>query len=213
MRMGSHQRPSFRLGGQVECINWNRILVMSSTARQTSQPSQDPLSTWNVWFLSCSWCQIQQFSQADGPLTNQIWSVGLANTEGCSSLGSRAVKMVWQNQRRETCWITFHVFACPPVLCSPCMTSQEVQPQCEAWQKEACAVGVQTSWRWTGRCELDRDLRTGVAPWTSVWSGDQDIPSPCGAKGGIQHYIKVGRKRPCLLTEHVEFRFWTLNTC
>lgn len=88
-------------------------------------------------FLSCSWCQAVQPSW---------WATYQPNLEcGLKEQGWRqwACEDGGQSQGRETCWIAFYVSACPPMLCSPCMTSQEVQPQCEAWQRESGTAGKQ----------------------------------------------------------------------
>lgn len=97
------------------------------------------------------------------------------------------VKVISRSQERATCWIAFHVFAC-----SPWLAGQEVQPQCEATQKEQCTGGKQSIIK----------VQLVDVSWPAVWGlwllpgplcevGIRIFPVSVGAKGGIQHCISM----------------------
>lgn len=52
----------------------------------------------------------------------------------------------WSGKVRKEKHAELHFMSLPafPMLCFPCMTSQEVQPPCEAWQGEPCTEGKQS---------------------------------------------------------------------
>lgn len=93
--------------------------------------------------------------------------------------GLRVQEWRWSAKVRKEEHAELHFMSLPaPLGWLARRVSPSVRPdRCSSAQRESKA-----SWRLTGRRELARGLRTGLAPWTSLWGGDQNIPSLCGSK-------------------------------